>query len=107
MALGGMMDYSFVAGDTNSVLTVTCKRADTGAPINLAGATVALKWRIDGGTLVSKSMTIVDAANGIVSYTFAAGELLEGLMRAEVEVTVTGKVTTSVEPFVFTVRAKV
>lgn len=106
MALGGTLDYSLVAGDTNTALTVTCKRADTGAAINLAGATVSLKWRVDGGTLVTKTMTVTDEANGVASYTFGAGELTAGLMVAEVEVTLAGKVTSSVEPMRFTVRAK-
>jgi BppU N-terminal domain len=105
--LGGSMDYSFVAGDTNSVLTVTCKRADSGAVIDLAGATVSLKWRVDGGTLVTKSMTITDAPNGVCAYTFGTGELVAGIMVAEVAVTIGGKVTTSVEPFRFTVRPTV
>jgi hypothetical protein len=104
--LGGSMDYSFVAGDTDSVLTVTCKRADTGAVINLSAATVALSWRVDGGTLVTKSMTITDAPNGVCTYTFAVDELVAGIMQAEVEVTAAGKKVTSVEPFSFTVRPR-
>lgn len=105
--LGGSMDYSFVAGDTNSVLTVTCRRSDDNVVIDLSGATVALKWRVDGGTLITKSMTITDAPNGICTYTFGAGELVAGIMVAEVAVTIAGKVTTSVEPFRFTVRPTV
>jgi hypothetical protein len=107
VALGGLLDYSFVSGDTNSVLTVTCTRADTLAALNLATATVALKWRIDGGTLQTKTMTVTDAANGIATYTFTTGELTAGLMVAEVEVTDGGKVISSAETMRFTVRAKV
>jgi hypothetical protein len=104
MALGGSMDFSFVAGDTNSVLTVTCKRSDTGAAINLAGMTVSIRWSVDGGTPVTKSMTITDAANGVCTYTFGTGDLVAGIMRAEVIITSSGKVVTSLEPFSFTVR---
>ena len=107
MALGGTLDYNLVAGDTNTALIVTCKRADTGAAIDLTGATVTLKWRIDGGTLATKTMTITDAANGIASYTFGTSELAAGLMVAEVEVAVSGKTSSSVEAMRFTVRPKV
>jgi len=106
MTLGGLMDFSFVAGDTNSVLTVTCKNSETGAPINLSGCTVKLYYSMDGGTPVSKTMTVTDAPNGICTYTFGALELVAGLMRAEVEVTAGGKFVTSVEPFRFTVRPR-
>lgn len=105
--LGGAVDFSFVAGDTNSVLTVTCKDAAAGTPINLSASTVALKWRVDGGTLVSKTMTVTDAANGVVAYTFGSSELAEGIMVAEVEITTSGKITTSLEPFRFSIRGRV
>jgi hypothetical protein len=65
---------------------------------------VTLRWRIDGGTLVTKTMTITDAPNGVCTYTFDAADLVAGIMQAEVRVTLAGKFTTSVEPFFFTVR---
>lgn len=108
MPLGAPLDYSFVAGDTASVLTVTCKRSDTGAVIDLTGASVALKYRIDGGTLQSRTMTIdADPSTGVVTYEFDSGDLTEGQMVAEVEVTTLAGITTSLEPFRFTIRGRV
>jgi hypothetical protein len=103
MALGVPLDWSFVAGDTNSALVVTCKDKD-GVAIDITSATVTLKWSVDGATAVSKTMTVTDGPNGVASYTFATGELVAGIMKAEVRVTAAGKTVTSVEPFTFTVR---
>jgi hypothetical protein len=102
--LGGALDYDFVAGDTNSVLTVTCQKADGTGPMNLTGGTVTLRWSVDGATKVEKTMTLTDPANGVASYTFGTGELVAGIMAAEVVVTMGGKNVTSLEPFTFTVR---
>ena len=107
MPLGAPLDYSFVAGDTASVLTVTCKRSDTGAVIDLTGVTVSLKWRIDGGTLVTKTMTVTAPATGVATYEFDTADLVAGIMLAEVEVTTGSGITTSLEAFRFTIRAKV
>jgi hypothetical protein len=105
---GGTMDYDFVSGDTNSVLTVTCKRSDTAAALDLTGATATLKYRIDGGTLVTKTMTVaLPETGGICTYTFGTAELTGGIMVAEVEVTAAGKVLSSLEAMRFTVRPKV
>lgn len=106
MALGLPLDYSFVAADTNSALVVTCNDKD-GTVIDISSATVTLRWSIDGGTVVSKTMTIVDGPNGVASYTFGTGELVAGIMAAEIEVVAAGKKVTSVEPLKFTIRAKV
>lgn len=103
MALGAPLDYSFVAGDTNSALVVTCKDKD-GVVIDISAATVSLKWSIDGAAAVTKTMTITDGPNGVASYTFGTGELTAGIMRAEVKVAAAGKTVTSIEPFVFTIR---
>lgn len=75
--------------------------------LDLAGATVTLKYRVDGGTLATKTMTVTDPTNGVATYTFGTGDLTAGIMVAEVEVTSAGKVTSSIEAMRFTVRAKV
>ena len=77
----------FVENDTGSVLLVTCK-TKAGGIIDLTGASVALKYRIDGGTLQTKTMTINPPATaGIVQYQFLAGELIAGEMIEAVEIT--------------------
>ncbi len=81
---------SFVSGDTGSKLEVTCKDDDTGVVINLTGATVRLKWLDAAEALQTKTMTITDAANGVVEYQFLANELIERQMKFEVEITDSG-----------------
>lgn len=108
MPLGAPMDYSFVAGDTASVLVVYCRRSDDDSiPVDLTGASVKLMWRIDGGTLVTRGMTIADASAGKATYEFTTSELAAGIMSAEVEVTTADGITTSLESFRFTIRARV
>jgi hypothetical protein len=102
--LGGALDYDFVAGDDNSVLTVTCKKADGSGVIDLTGTVVTLRWSIDGATKVEKTMTSSAPATGVATYTFGTGDLVAGMMTAEVIVTAGGKKVTSLEPFVFTIR---
>lgn len=49
-----------------------------GAPLNIAGATVVMKFRIRGSTdeddVVTRPMSIVSAATGVVEYNWEAGE---------------------------------
>lgn len=82
-----MAAYSFVAGDTGSVLRVTCTNDSDDTAINLTGATVALRWLNSAGTLVSQNMTIVTAASGIAQYQFTASELFAPSMSFEVRIT--------------------
>jgi hypothetical protein len=76
----------FVSNDTGSTLLVACTD-DTGAAINLAGATVKLHWVGEDGVIANKSMTVVSAAAGTCSYKFGSGELFAPGMEFEVEVT--------------------
>ncbi len=97
--------YDFVAGDTGSVLRITCRNAD-GAIIDLTGATVTLRWKDQAGILVERNMTIVGAAtNGVAEYQFAAGELYAGRMRFGYRVTdATGNKISSRQLDEYTVR---
>ena len=81
---------SFVSGDTGSELEVTCKDDDTGLVIDVTGSTVKLKWIDKAAALISKTMTIVDAVNGVVKYRFLANELIAPQMKFEVEITDSG-----------------
>lgn len=80
----------FVAGDTGSELQVTCKDNDTGLAIDLSGATVELLWDDSAGTLVTRTMTAVDAPNGIMKYKFVASELFDPHMHFRVRITDAG-----------------
>ena len=74
-----------VAGDTNSAIRATLRRND-GIPFDLTGSTVVIKFRNNDATPIQHFMTIMDALNGVVQYTFQAGELVPGKMYVEFEV---------------------
>lgn len=83
-----MSGYDFVEGD-NSVIQFKAKDQD-GKVIILTDATVLLKWHDSAGALVTKSMTIDDAINGIISYKFTSSELFAPEMYFEVHITDVG-----------------
>lgn len=59
-----------VQNDTASSLQITCTD-QTGAPIDLTGCTVNLEFFIDSYPPVfTRTMTISDAKNGVVTYKF-------------------------------------
>lgn len=100
------MAYSFVAGDTGSVLRVTCTNDSDDSAIDLTGATVVVKWRDSLGALQTKTMTIVTAASGIAEYNFAASELFSPSMSFEIQVTdASAKVIRSLSLIDVSVRA--
>lgn len=108
-----MAAIELVAGDTGTVLVATVRKSSDKSVVDLTGATVRLKYTIDGGALATKTMTVTDAANGKAEYQFTTGELTaaadgESTMRAEVELTDSGgKVTTQLVPMNLPIRAKV
>lgn len=70
-----MADFYIGQGDTASSMVVTLRDAN-GNPVNITGATVHIDVTpIHGGTkIVDTAATITDATNGVVSYTFTAGQ---------------------------------
>lgn len=97
--------YQFVAGDTGSILEVTCLNDSDNTAINLSGCTVTLQWKAVGGVRVSKTMTITDAAGGVAEYQFLANELYHGVMKFEIKITdVNSKVIRSLDLLEETVR---
>lgn len=91
-----MADY--VTGDTGTLLQSTCTDNETGEVIVLTGATVVVRWEDEAGAVVTKPMTITDAANGIVQYQFLGGELIAPRMKFEVEITdAGGKIISNLE----------
>jgi hypothetical protein len=94
----------FVSGDTGSTLLVTCKD-DSGAAIDLTGATIKLHWQDATGTVQDKDMTIVDETAGECSYKFGESELFAPGMAFEVEITdATGFKLTNIDLITATVR---
>lgn len=96
-----------VAGD-NVTLKVTCKRLSDKSIIDLTGATVRLKFKVNDGSLVTQVMTVPTPANGQAQYKFATNELTVGEVDAEVEITdVSTNVFTNLIPLHIGVRSRV
>jgi hypothetical protein len=101
-----MSNYDTVEEDARISYQVTCVDA-AGTPIDLTGGSAVLRWKHLNDAAVEQAMTIDDAANGIVSYEFQAGELLSPAMELEVTVTLpTGVIMTSTELMRLAVRAR-
>jgi len=83
--------YDFTAGDTGSVLRVTMRDKYTKALLPLSGLyTANILFKMEGGALVSRAMTILSGANdGKAEYQFTTGELTAGTMEAQIEITET------------------
>lgn len=77
------MTWTIVEGDTAPLLTATLS-TETGAQ-SLSGATVECTARI-GAVSVTKSATVTDAANGVVTVDFE-GALPAGVGNARFKVT--------------------
>lgn len=100
-----MFDYT--AGDTKSKFYISAKD-ESGNIITLSGATVTLRWKNQAGALVSQTMTVTDAANGLAEYQFAAGELFAPSMAFEVQIVDgAGKILSSVENIQVAVKKKI
>ena len=100
------MANEFVESDTGSILRLTCKNNTDESVIDVTGATVVLRYKIDGGTLQTKAMTLQDATNGIVQVQFGAGELTPGELTGAAQITDSGGlVLTQLEPGKWPIRA--
>lgn len=96
-----MSEFYIKRGDTDPPFSGRCRGSD-GRLLNLTGAAVRfkMKTRDDHQLIVDAAMTIVDAPNGAVSYSWATPDTVS--VReciGEVEVTLpTGKVQTFPDP---------
>lgn len=81
-----------VTGDSATTLTVPCVDADGITPLDLTGATVKLKWQVDGGAIQTRDMTISSPATaGVATYTLAAADFPSpGSMSYCVQITYAG-----------------
>ena len=111
-----------VTGDTEPMLTITLRDANTAAPgqtldendsntwapIDLTGATVRLRMRAIGSTTVKSvlTMAISNALNGVVTTNFPTGTLdTSGTFEGEVEITYpTGGIQTLQDLLKFQIR---
>ena len=84
-----VVTYDFTTGDTGSVLRVTVRDKYTKAILPLDTIyTVNLLFKAAGGTLQSRAMTVLTGTDdGKAEYQFQSGELTEGTLQAQIEIT--------------------
>lgn len=106
-----MTIFNLVKDDTQPQYQITCTRSDTGAVIDLTGATVTAFFRKKGGTSVLFTMNGINSGtnfqNGIVIFNFSSGQLNlpEGYYEAEIQILhQTGQVETIFEVLEFFLR---
>lgn len=111
-----------VTGDTEPMLTITLRDANTAAPgqtldendsntwapIDLTGATVRLRMRAIGSSTVKSvlTMAVSNALNGVVTTNFPTGTLdTAGTFEGEIEITyATGGIQTLQDLIKFKIR---
>jgi len=86
------MTYELVSGDTAPQIQATITREDTGAVVNLTGATVRMYFRKKGTT--TTLFTLVSSSsgysNGIATFAFATNDLAniaQAYYEGEIEIT--------------------
>jgi hypothetical protein len=80
-------DETLTEGDEVTVKGTFKKRSDS-TTIDLTGASVKFKWRINRGTVTEETATrIAPFANGQAQYQFTAGELPAGVLEWQWELT--------------------
>lgn len=83
-----MADYYSKEGDSGGVITITCKDS-AGVAVNLTGCTVRFNMarQTTREARIAAAATLSDAFNGVVTYTFIAGDFVAGTYDAEVKAT--------------------
>lgn len=73
-----MASFDYVESDSGSKIVLTARRADTKAIIDLTTFTAQVKFSVNGGARVTRSMTILDQTlyPGKAEYLFLASELV-------------------------------
>lgn len=101
-----MSDLLFTAGDTAPTLTGVCRDGDD--PANLTGATsVIIHIRRPVSALISRAVTVTDAAGGAWSLDWQVGDLVDvGVHESEVEVVFSNAQRQTFGPDTFTVQAQ-
>lgn len=79
------MATDWVEGDSKTVLQATCKDQD-GAVIDLTGFSAKLFYRINNAPLLERTMTVYNAAAGVLRYQFTAQEMLPGMFEGEIKI---------------------
>lgn len=100
-----------VSGDALPTVTLTITDDITGDPFDLSdvGTSVSINFRPAGSTTLTGTIdcNILDGANGIISFDFSGGILVDltaGLYEGEVVIDFAGNTQTLYEPLKFRVR---
>ena len=80
----------FVTNDTGSKLRITAKDKETGAVIDLTGATVYARWEDALGVMQTKVMAITNATGGVAEYQLLTGEIVYPFFKVEYSITDSG-----------------
>jgi len=101
------MAIAFVAGDRGAKIVAVCADNDTGIVIDLTGKTAQLRYKINEGTLVTKTMTVQSpGTGGKAEYQFDSADLTAGTMEAEVRIqSGLADQITSLNPLYVSIRA--
>lgn len=75
-----------VEDDETKVLFNLINESDR-LPRDLSGGSADFIWSIDAGVATTESMVIEDAPQGRVSHRFSVGDLVPGVLRADVRST--------------------
>lgn len=106
-----MSTIKLVQGDTRPALNVTITDENTGEPVVLTGATVRLKFRKQGSTTLTSTLTgtITNGLNGQVSFYWASDPTSlsgdAGNYEGEIEITFSdGQIQTVYDTLKFRLR---
>jgi stress response protein SCP2 len=95
---------TYTVGDE---VTVQATVKNGSSAVDLTGATVLLRFSLNGDAGTEVSMTVTDAAAGECQYQFTSAQIdEEGHLLMEVEVTDSGGTTVTSEPIQRNVRNK-
>lgn len=81
------MGYDLVAGDSGSKIRSRCRDNQTKAVLDLTGKTVHLRYKLNDGALVIKTMTVLDPGTlGEAEYQFGVSDLSAGVLQGEIQI---------------------
>lgn len=88
-------DYDLTEGDVGTIIDMTCRDTE-GLVIDISTATlIRYRWKQEGKALAFKVASVQDGPNGVARYTTQAGDILQGDLKVQVELTVSGNTWTS------------
>lgn len=103
--------YVLTQGDSLTRIRVKCTHAQSSLPVDLNGATLKFRCKVDNRTVAEWALTpVVPMTDGIAEYQLAdlgADLPYAGTMRAQVEITSNGRIIASTEDIIVTVKKRI